>query len=163
MHELLRLNGILKDYPIPEREVQQFADAMAGCGEYMGSEAFDTVYNSMAAAVHQQMVLQGKRIGDLNMVLSMEELARLIYETTLSLQNSENEVVVLQGTRNGLFVAALFACLRPKEVEVLVRSHRVYPMPSAGDHIGNSQIRLSILLEETDTGGLPSSSWMVRT
>jgi hypothetical protein len=148
MYELMQLSGALRGYQTPSGPVRQFADAMNGCHENIAKQPSFEVYTSLAAAIHHQAATQRRQIEDVNWELSIKELAKLTYDVITRLQNAENQLVVLQGTRNGAWIAFFFVWLYPRGVEVLVRRVRVYPTPAQQGPDEDNLIRLSIRLEE---------------
>jgi hypothetical protein len=81
------------------------------------------------------------------------------------LRNVDFRFIILQGTRNGIWLAALFVWLLPNEVEVLVGDRRLHLELAQGIQRENDQVRLSIHLGGTTNpplgGNNNSSSWTI--
>lgn len=162
MYELMRLNGILRpqEYPIPGRLVSQFNEALNGCATYMAEETPHSVYNLISNQI--KYFTFERRIDDLYLAGETKELAKIVYEGIERLQNAEIELTVLQGSRQGAWLASLFVWLRPKEVQVQVRDTLIYPVVRAEDHRESNQIRLCIHLDEPK-GNPMNGSWSVQS
>ncbi|KAH8808629.1 hypothetical protein F5884DRAFT_834177 [Xylogone sp. PMI_703] len=159
MHELMRLNGTLKDYQIPTGPVRQFAEAINGYVKYMKQESATDVYTALVASISQLPDFQRTPLNDLDKKADIVQLARLVYEVIEKLQDSEVQLIVLKGIRQGVWLASLFVWLRPKEVEVLASSVRIYPRFDRRNSDGSHSIRLSIRLAEDRGNNHLDSSW----
>ncbi|KAI1777245.1 hypothetical protein F4818DRAFT_341711 [Hypoxylon cercidicola] len=161
MHELMRLNGTLKDYSIPGHMVHQFAEAINGCTEFIVGEKPSDVYDKLAKGVNHATSSITPQLGNLYNAGDTAQLAKIIYETFEKMQNQDFQFVWLKGTLQGLWLASFFVWLRPKEVVVQVPGSIIYPFPD--QHVeGEGRFRrLIISLENSGTGAIPDSFWHI--
>ncbi|KAI0835887.1 hypothetical protein F5Y06DRAFT_113220 [Hypoxylon sp. FL0890] len=161
MHELMRLNGTLKDYAIPVYMVHQFAEAMNGCNEFTVGERPSDVYCKLAEAVNRATRYNAPGLENLYNVGDTNRLAKIIYETFDKMQNQDFQFIYLRGTLQGLWLASFFVWLRPREVQVQVSNSIIYPYPDPLTTGGNGHRRLLILLEKSGPGVVSNNIWQV--
>ncbi|RYP66093.1 hypothetical protein DL771_007984 [Monosporascus sp. 5C6A] len=117
--------------------------------------------NSIASAgdFWTQATRQRLRIEDIYHDSEVTKLAELICEVFDAMQDDTNERVCLKGSRTGIWLATLFAWLRPKEVDIWVQETRIYPRADISGVGEAEDVRLSIIFDALF--GHSTGSWRV--
>ncbi|KAK4110817.1 hypothetical protein N656DRAFT_799552 [Canariomyces notabilis] len=149
VYELMRQSGVLKDYATPSNQVRGFVEILSGCHEYAKKSATD-VFNDVIAEVCRLVAGPNRQrsIASLNHRGNLQKLAAVFHEVVTKLQDAEVELVLLRGSRQGIWLAFLFIWLRPADVEVFLRTDRVFPTSDQEDSNAPGQKRLMIRFED---------------
>ena len=158
MHEIMRLNGILRSYPLSSHLVCEFVDKIKGHEYFLQGDSPSQIFNQIIRAVSEQLTQQNLRLDDLFDDSEVRKLAEIIYNVFEDLKNEDIRHLTLEGSRSGAWLASLFLWLPPKEVDVSVNNFRVYP--SVQDKAEGNTIRLSINF--VPPRELSSSSWSIK-
>ncbi|KAI1879692.1 hypothetical protein JX265_002646 [Neoarthrinium moseri] len=156
LYEMMRLSGALSKYSVTSEVVFQFIEIMNGFREGFGCLAPTAgfgpreTYEKLCMNASNLMRALNMWITDLYEENDVNMLASLLQRTFEAARDQDNELIILEGSKGGLWIAFVLLWIRPAETRVFLADMPLYPTRELADiqSGGHARPRFLIHLRE---------------